>query len=57
MHLFSPDPFLTPFPFSEIRATGFAGQVFEKPETDNRCSFSPVEKVRMRASVNTISIP
>ncbi|MDB6025921.1 MAG: hypothetical protein JWM68_2144 [Verrucomicrobiales bacterium] len=41
--------------FFRIHATGFAGQSSEKPEMRSRCSFSPGEKVRMRASASLIS--
>ena len=34
-----------------LRAPGFAGRSAEKPETCKRCSFSPGEKVRLRAGV------
>jgi hypothetical protein len=34
-----------------IRMTGFAGRSAEKPETCNCCSFSPGEKVRLRAGI------
>ena len=34
-------------------ATGFAGRLTAKPEKCERCSFSPGEKVRMRAGVST----
>src|SRR5881394_1532098 len=37
-------------------ATGFAGRLSAKPERCERCSFSPGEKVRMRASVTTIRV-
>jgi hypothetical protein len=36
----------------KFRATGFAGRSVEKPETCKSCSFSPGEKVRLRAGVN-----
>jgi hypothetical protein len=44
------------FRLTEKPATGFAGRSFAKRKTDTGCSFSPGEKVRMRASVPTILI-
>ena len=41
--------------FLKIRATEFAGQSSAEPEICERCSFSPGEKVRLRAVVKPFS--
>jgi len=42
---------------SKKPATGLAGPSFAKPEPGCGCSFSPGEKVRLRADVKTVPFP
>src|SRR6185369_9065175 len=51
---FSPRRRRIAFRLPELCTAGFAGPFFAKPETHHGCSFSPGEKVRMRASQQTI---